>query len=444
MANTIQLNNDGSIGQDITDLGNMFTTSTISGGAITYSGTLTTVNTEANTPSDDLTLIANGGVGKFLILKSANAARIVTLRHEASGGNIYHPSGLDVELTHPNQIVLLMYNGSRWVILSCCGGVSAVTPLDPEAFDDPVCCVAATRIMAFINEVVDIVKANITLSALAIVGQISPLFATVGAGNDKTPLMITLANSFKAAYSTSGAIDADFDSTVYETLLGLIYCSDAGCNGVYATSELLAIAQGIALESGAAYPFLAQIIQILGVTGMNNAVGVMSHITTGDCSGFECDDPEPCVDGCCYILGGYGLQGNTYTSADSGAVYDPVNDTLTCTTSVYGSATWINLVMDNITPGWTSCVVEFDRAVTRIAASANPTNTGYASRGSSSGAWSNTSFPMGGTVSSPIADHRSAYPSSGGGSYLEIRLAAGNLAANSALIRIKRITFCYP
>ncbi len=119
MTNAVYLNLDGSIGQDITDLGNSFVSVTISGGGITFGGTLMSVDTEGSAATDDLETIANGGTGKLLLLRSQSAARAVTLKHDS--GNLWSAAG-DITLTDPNQLAMLIYNGSKWVIMSVMGG----------------------------------------------------------------------------------------------------------------------------------------------------------------------------------------------------------------------------------------------------------------------------------------------------------------------------------
>jgi|GEM_PF-1340944 hypothetical protein len=126
MTNAIYHNLDGSIGQDITDLGNSFVSATVSGGGITYSATLMSVDTEGGAASDELDTIADGGTGKLLLLRSQSTARIVTLRHDV--GNLWNPAGGDVVLTHPNKLVMLIYNSARWIIMNAGGelpGLSA-------------------------------------------------------------------------------------------------------------------------------------------------------------------------------------------------------------------------------------------------------------------------------------------------------------------------------
>ena len=126
MSNAIYHNLDGSIGQDITDLGNTFASATLSGGAITYSATLMSVDTAGGAPVGELNTIANGGTGKLLLLRNQSTARAVIVKHET--GNIWSASG-DVMLTNPNQLIMLVYNASKWVVIGA--GVGGATGGEP-------------------------------------------------------------------------------------------------------------------------------------------------------------------------------------------------------------------------------------------------------------------------------------------------------------------------
>lgn len=75
---------------------------TISSGAVTVTGTHHTIDTEGDASTDDLTTINVGADGKLLILRLANASRVVTVKDGT--GNIslnadYTFSGLDDTLT---------------------------------------------------------------------------------------------------------------------------------------------------------------------------------------------------------------------------------------------------------------------------------------------------------------------------------------------------------
>ncbi|MDX2163033.1 MAG: hypothetical protein SF162_17080 [bacterium] len=130
MPNAIYRNLDGSIGQDITDLGNSFVSATIASGVITYTGTLMSVDTEGGAALDDLVTIANGGTGKLLLLRCQSPFRRVILKHGL--GNLYSGAG-DVLLDDPNQIVMLIYNGQSWAVINGGEAAGSSLALDPDA-----------------------------------------------------------------------------------------------------------------------------------------------------------------------------------------------------------------------------------------------------------------------------------------------------------------------
>lgn len=88
------------------------TTLTISSGVITVSQTYHKVDTEAAAASDNLDTI-NGVAGDFLLLACVSAARVVTVRHNV--GNVYFGDGNDRVLNDTNRLLLLVYNGAKWV-----------------------------------------------------------------------------------------------------------------------------------------------------------------------------------------------------------------------------------------------------------------------------------------------------------------------------------------
>lgn len=89
-------------------------TTTIVSGAISYLGSVMTVDTESAAVTDDLATI-NGGVdGAILWLRIVDDSRVVVLKNS---GNISLPSGNDVTLSSYNKYILLVYNStsSKWI-----------------------------------------------------------------------------------------------------------------------------------------------------------------------------------------------------------------------------------------------------------------------------------------------------------------------------------------
>ena len=92
-------------------------TKTISGGAITVTGSFQRVATEKSAPADDLVTIGgvgSGNTGAILFLVSGAAGQTITLKHNK--GNIYLVGGADITLTH-HEVVLLVYEPGfpRWL-----------------------------------------------------------------------------------------------------------------------------------------------------------------------------------------------------------------------------------------------------------------------------------------------------------------------------------------
>mgnify|MGYP006935475160 CR=1 FL=1 len=88
------------------------TTLTISGGAVTKTGSQHTIDTEASASSDDLTTINGYATGDILIISAANASRVVTVKHGT--GNIYLYGKMDLVLDDTDKTIELIYRGGRW------------------------------------------------------------------------------------------------------------------------------------------------------------------------------------------------------------------------------------------------------------------------------------------------------------------------------------------
>lgn len=103
---------------------------TISGGAITITGTHVVVDTQASAATDDLDTINGGGNGKVLLMRSNNSARDVVLKHGT--GNIATSDGADVTLDSVAKFALLFYTNSNWLVLS--GGGGGANILEMQVF----------------------------------------------------------------------------------------------------------------------------------------------------------------------------------------------------------------------------------------------------------------------------------------------------------------------
>lgn len=86
---------------------------TIATDAITVTKTYHVIDTEGGAASDNLSTINGATEGDLLWLKIANNARVVTLKHNV--GNIFLSDAADRLLDNTNKMVILRYNGSKWV-----------------------------------------------------------------------------------------------------------------------------------------------------------------------------------------------------------------------------------------------------------------------------------------------------------------------------------------
>lgn len=84
---------------------------TIASDAITATYTYVVVDTEGAAASDNLATINGGNEGDILILRMANAARVVTLKHGT--GNVQLSNGLDVVLS-ATRVILLYRVAGNW------------------------------------------------------------------------------------------------------------------------------------------------------------------------------------------------------------------------------------------------------------------------------------------------------------------------------------------
>lgn len=87
---------------------------TISSGVISVGSDFHVVDTESDASTDDLDTINGGFVGMFLILKAANDARTVVMK---DGVDNLKLNG-DFSLTHTDDSIALLYDGTNWLEVS--------------------------------------------------------------------------------------------------------------------------------------------------------------------------------------------------------------------------------------------------------------------------------------------------------------------------------------
>lgn len=95
----------------------------INADAITITNSFHRVDTEGQAASDNLALINGGNVGDILILSTVSASRDVTIRHNASGGNIrVHGKGDFVLDASVDAVLLFKLSTAFWVAYPLDGG----------------------------------------------------------------------------------------------------------------------------------------------------------------------------------------------------------------------------------------------------------------------------------------------------------------------------------
>jgi hypothetical protein len=98
--------------------GSAGTTLTIAGGAVTPTRATHRIDTEGAAGTDDLDTIAqdNHGESRLLLLRAANAAHVVTVRHNIGGaGKVLLNDGASFVLNSTKKWLLLMREGTTWI-----------------------------------------------------------------------------------------------------------------------------------------------------------------------------------------------------------------------------------------------------------------------------------------------------------------------------------------
>lgn len=113
-----------------------FTELTINaGGAITVTQSLHTVDTAADGATDNLDTINGGVTGMWVVLRAANGARTVVVRHNQD--NIWLRGEANVSLDDLEDGILLIYDGAKWFDITAggAGGGTVGTSGTPEDND---------------------------------------------------------------------------------------------------------------------------------------------------------------------------------------------------------------------------------------------------------------------------------------------------------------------
>ncbi len=93
---------------------------TIATGAITITQMFHTVDTEGDAASDDLDTINGGGTVNMIVIRAANDARTVVVKHNT--GNIWLQGKADISLDDLEDGLLLVWDGTKWFDIAAGGG----------------------------------------------------------------------------------------------------------------------------------------------------------------------------------------------------------------------------------------------------------------------------------------------------------------------------------
>jgi hypothetical protein len=95
---------------------------TIATGAITITQMFHTVDTEGDAASDNLDTINGGGTVNMIVIRAANDARTVVVKHNT--GNIWLQGKADISLDDLEDGLLLVWDGTKWFDIAAGGGGS--------------------------------------------------------------------------------------------------------------------------------------------------------------------------------------------------------------------------------------------------------------------------------------------------------------------------------
>lgn len=91
---------------------------TIAAGVITKTKGYHDIDTQADAATDDLDTINGGTEGDVIFLRAENAARTVIVRDGTAGADNLDLSGSDIYLTDTDQILVLQFDGTNWLIVA--------------------------------------------------------------------------------------------------------------------------------------------------------------------------------------------------------------------------------------------------------------------------------------------------------------------------------------
>lgn len=93
---------------------------TISSGAVTVTQMFHTIDTEGDAATDDLDTINGGSTVNMIVIRSADDARTVVVKHNT--GNIWLQGKADISLDDLEDGLLLVWDGTKWFDIAAGGG----------------------------------------------------------------------------------------------------------------------------------------------------------------------------------------------------------------------------------------------------------------------------------------------------------------------------------
>lgn len=286
MPNTVSLNaTRGTLDANVLDILQTWQTATISSGAVAFSGTGMTLDTQSAAATDDLdTLTASNVLTGFIVaLRSTSTARVITIKDQT--GNFWL-GGRDIVLDNPRRVQFFMYDGAYWVPIGCCGDGATPVEVIPDSGEDSLCVIAA-RLVGFIDYVVNQVA---EARAGGLVAVTAALTAALRLANPSAVQddINALALEFATEYADDTEVYAAFTTTVFDNVQCSAYCTSSSGTGTseFVPGDIPILIAFITVFAGVPYVLISEIVEIIGADGLTRAVGLsMLAATTMDCSG---------------------------------------------------------------------------------------------------------------------------------------------------------------
>jgi|GEM_PF-2068905 len=367
MPNPLYWNPNGSLDSTITDLFVAYDSATIAAGAITMTTSAMQIDTQGSAASDNLDTITatNAEAGTVLLLRSTAGGRTVVLRHMR--GNIVSPSG-DLTLTDPQVLVMLVYSGSNWVVMNCCGGGAESVEITIGGGENAG-CVIAQRIVLFVAGLIDRAGAARSGGLVSVALSLTDSLRLVNPSASASRIN-ALALAIVTAYADSTALAAAFTSGVYDNLRCEVYCAHNAGSTTFSAAEVSEIIARLGAETGTPYDILEGVIAAMGADGLTRALGLATiTATTEDCA------PCNCTAVWCYTFD-FAISDGGWAAVNNGGLFSP------STLGVYSGGAWRDSNMNSVGTAFNTRGVYIERSftdtvVTRIEVIYDKTNGSF-------------------------------------------------------------------